>query len=179
MITQTLTAASTQAPPTPFVQPLLVQLGSQRFALHTNVKGLTHEESLRSPQPGGNCLNWVVGHIVNARQTWLTKVLGEAPLFDDDTIARYRRGSEPLTDGTLAMRLEELLAAYDRAQEPLLAGLSRLTPEGLAEPAPFSPGNDPRETVGSLVAKLTFHEAYHIGQTALLRRLVGHPGAIA
>jgi hypothetical protein len=39
----------------------------------------------------------VLGHIVFARQLWLTAVLGEAPLFDADTIVRYRRGSDPLT----------------------------------------------------------------------------------
>jgi uncharacterized damage-inducible protein DinB len=161
------------------VEPLLVQLGFHHFALHTNLQGLTHEESLRQPKPGGNCLNWVLGHIVFSRQTWLTAVLGEAPLFDQETIARYRRGSAPLTDGTLALPFEELLAAYDRAQAPLIAGLAKLTAERLAERAPFSPGNDPNETVSSLVAKLTFHEGYHIGQTALLRRFAGHPGAIA
>ena len=29
-----------------------------------NLEGLTHEESLVQPQPGGNCLNWIVGHLV-------------------------------------------------------------------------------------------------------------------
>ncbi len=176
---ETAPSASSATKPQPFVEPLLVQLAFEHFALHTNVKGLTHEESRRQPQPGGNCLNWVLGHIVFARQSWLTAVLGEAPLFDGDTIARYRRGSDPLTDGTLAMPFEELLAAYDRAQGLLTAALSRLTAERLAERAPFSPGNDPNETVGSLIAKLAFHEGYHVGQTALLRRLAGHPGAIA
>ena len=178
MTTQTLAAATQVAPP-PYVQSLLVQLGFQKFALHANIDGLTHEESLRSPQPGGNCLNWVLGHIVFGRNAWLSAVLGEAPLFDPATIARYRRGSSPLTDGSLALPFEELVAAYDRAQEPLLAAMARLTPERLAEKAPFSPGNDPNETVGSLVAKLCFHEGYHIGQTAILRRLLGHTGGIA
>lgn len=121
----------------------------------------------------------MLGHIVNARQGWLTRVLGEAPLFDEATIARYRRGSDPLVDGTLALPFADLVAAYERAQEPLTGAMARLTPERLASPAPFSPGNNPKETVGSLVATLCFHEGYHIGQTGLLRRLIGRSGAIA
>jgi len=176
--------ATTQKPtdtaqPLPFVRPLLGQIAFASFALHRNVDGVSHEESLRSPQPGGNCLNWVVGHIVVVRQSWLTAVLGEAPLFDEATLKMYRRGSDPLTDGSLALPLGDLVAAYDRGQAPLVAGMSRLTAERLAAPAPFSPGKRPDETVGSLVATLCFHEAYHVGQLGVLRRLVGHSGGIA
>ena len=28
------------------------------------VDGLSHADSLLQPQPGGNCLNWVMGHLV-------------------------------------------------------------------------------------------------------------------
>ena len=161
------------------IQAIRYQAQVVHQVVHRNVDGITHQESLLQPEPGGNCLNWVMGHIVFARQGWLTTVLGEAPLFDAATIARYKRGSSPLTDGSLALPFEELVAAYDRAQAPLVAAMARLTSERLAEKAPFSPGNDPSETVGSLVAKLCFHEGYHIGQTAILRRVLGRVGGIA
>jgi uncharacterized damage-inducible protein DinB len=35
-----------------------------------------------------------------------------------------------------------------------------------------------KETVGDQLAFLQFHEAYHIGQAGLLRRLAGKDGAI-
>ena len=34
------------------------------------------------------------------------------------------------------------------------------------------------EAVGSLLAGLLFHEAYHVGQTGVLRRLIGMDGAL-
>jgi uncharacterized damage-inducible protein DinB len=46
------------------------------------------------------------------------------------------------------------------------------------EPAPFSPTNNPKETVRSLLATVFFHQAYHVGQTGLLRRIAGKEGAI-
>ncbi len=44
------------------------------------------------------------------------------------------------------------------------AGLGGLTEAVLASKAPFSPGDNPEETVGSLLAGLVFHEGYHCGQ---------------
>ncbi len=72
-----------------------------------------------------------------------------------------------------------LLQQYRGLQDPLIAALGIVTPETLAAKAPFSPTNDPAETVGTLLAGFLFHEAYHAGQIALGRRLVGKAGAIA
>jgi uncharacterized damage-inducible protein DinB len=164
----------------PFVHPLLIQIGFNHAAFHLNVDGISHAESLTSPGASGNCLNWVVGHIVAARQRWLATVLGGKPTIDITRLPVYARGAQRLVDGAGAVRLEELVAAYDAAQAPLLAGMAALTPERMGEKAPFSPGNDPRETIGSLVAKLTYHEGYHTGQTGILRRMLGHAaGGIA
>ncbi len=163
----------------PYVQSLLVQIRFAHRAFHLNVDGISHEQSLLGPQSGGNCLNWVVGHLVLARQTWLSVVLGMAPPLDPARLERYKRGSSPLEDGTLALPLPEMVELFDRSLQPLLAGMAQLTPQRLAEKAPFSPGNDPSETVGSLVAKLCLHEAYHVGQLGLQRRLLGIGGGIA
>jgi hypothetical protein len=75
--------------------------------------------------------------------------------------------------------LQELLAAFDKASERVDAGLAGLATKKLDEPAPYSPTNDPKETVRSLLASISFHQAYHAGPTGLLRRVVGKPGAIA
>jgi hypothetical protein len=32
--------------------------------------------------------------------------------------------------------------------------------------------------IGTLLASIAFHEAYHLGQTGLSRRLLGKPGAL-
>jgi hypothetical protein len=45
-------------------------------------------------------------------------------------------------------------------------------------PAPFSPSKNPKETLRSLLTTVLFHQAYHSGQTGLLRRIAGKEGAI-
>ncbi len=44
---------------------------------------------------------------------------------------------------------------------------------------PDGPTGNPEETVGSLLAVVMFHQAYHSGQLGILRRIAGESGAIA
>lgn len=58
------------------------------------------------------------------------------------------------------------------------AGLAGLTPDVVDSPAAGSPTGNPDETVRSLLTTVMFHQAYHAGQTAVLRRVAGKEGAI-
>lgn len=156
---------------------LITQLGFTRFVIAKNTEGLTHGDSLVQPSPAGNCLNWVLGHIVASRSR-LLELLDREPIWDDALKKRYETGSPPLTDPERALPLETILRDFEGSQEPLVEGLRELSTERLAETAPFSPTNDPDETVGSLVTSFVFHEAYHAGQTGILRRIAAKEGAI-
>lgn len=143
-----------------------------------NVEGISQEESLIQPRPAGNCLNWIVGHLVNVYDG-LLPLLGQKPVLGTETLKRYARGSAPLENPSEALQLSELLAAWDQASERVDAGLAELTTEQLDAPAPSSPRNNPNETVRSLLGLVAFHQAYHAGQLGLLRRIAGKKGAIA
>lgn len=142
-----------------------------------NVDGLTEEESLIQPQLGGNCLNWVVGHLLYVYDQVLP-TLGQAPVLGKDTLKRYARGTSQLQNSAEAMDMQKLMSAWDEAANRVDAGLETLTAEALDRPAPFSPNNDPHETVRTLLSKVFFHQAYHAGQCGLLRRIAGKAGAI-
>jgi len=146
--------------------------------MRLNVEGISHEESLIQPQPAGNCLNWVIGHLVFSYEL-IFPLLGQKPVMGEGRLKPYGRHSSPLKDSAEAVALQELLAAFDKASERVDAGLAGLATKKLDEPAPYSPTNDRKETVRSLLATISFHQAYHAGQTGLLRRVVGKPGAIA
>ena len=140
------------------------------YALQVNVKDISHEESLLQPGGGGNCLNWVVGHIV-ANRNHVLELLGEPPIWGGEDYERYKRGSAPIRDGSAARPFAGILDDFAKSQTRVQAGLDRMTDAKLAEAS----GKD---TVGSALAFLQFHEAYHVGQTGLLRRLAGKEGAI-
>lgn len=159
------------------VAALTGQLASVYYVVKANIEGMTHEDSLVQPTPGGNCLNWVMGHLMTARNGVLP-LLGREPLWDDRTVETYKRGSQPLTDPSTALSFDKIMADFDKSQEMITQGLREITSERMAEKAPYSPTNNPNETVGSLLAGLAFHDAYHAGQTGILRRIAGKDGAI-
>jgi hypothetical protein len=159
------------------IQVLRHQAKLTRAVLRMNVDGVTQEESLIQPQPEGNCLNWVVGHLTCIYNKSLPLV-GQEPVVAPDSLDRYDRGSPPITDPAEARDLGELVAIFEQVDDRYDAGLAALSPDLLDRPAPFSPSGDPNETVRSLLGTILFHQAYHAGQTGLLRRAAGKEGAI-
>lgn len=169
---------STAAPETaPEVETFRHQAEMIDEVLQLNVDGITHEESMTQPRPGGNCLNWVVGHLLWTYDYNLP-VLEQEPVMGADLLKRYERGSAPLRDPTEAMDFNELTSAWDEASRRMEAGLASLTANLLDQPAQRSPDDDPDETVRERLTGVLFHQAYHTGQTGLLRRLAGKDGAI-
>lgn len=139
-------------------------------ALHQNLAGLTHEDSLVQPE-AGNCLNWVLAHIVSSRNG-LFKVMEREPYWPEEVQKRYARGSAPVTGASDARPFDELVRDFDATQERLLTELAALSEADLEKPSLRD------MTAGEWLTFLHFHEAYHIGQTAILRRLAGKEGAI-
>jgi uncharacterized damage-inducible protein DinB len=154
---------------------LKTQHGITSYVIQKNIEGLDHADSLVQPQPAGNCANWVLGHIVSARNSALGLV-GKEPLAPPETFAAY--GNSPIIEGAKASPWNELVEMLRRSQVRLEEGLESVSEETMSRPAPFSPTGNPDETVGSLLAAIAFHEAYHAGQLGLLRRLVGREGAV-
>jgi uncharacterized damage-inducible protein DinB len=160
------------------VEVLRQQAQATRRVVHLNVDGLTQEESLVQPAPGGSCLNWVVGHLV-ATYNQMLPLLGQKPVLEEGALKRYARGTPPLENPAEALDLQVLLTAWDDANDRVDAGLASLTSDALDKPVSISPTKNPNETVRSLLPTILFHQAYHAGQTGLLRRIAGKPGAIA
>jgi hypothetical protein len=129
--------------------------------------GLTHADSLLTPSFGGNCLNWTLGHLIVTRNRALALV-GEAPIWAADTAARYQTGTDPITSAADPgiVPLAELLVALTESADRIAAALAGQTVENMAAEQNGQP-------VGPSLLGLYWHEAYHIGQLELLRRLAG------
>ncbi|MBC8423964.1 DinB family protein [bacterium] len=163
--------------PRDLAQTLAIQYDYTAWVFNKAVEDISHADSLVQPSPAGNCMNWVAGHIAGSRMGTL-EVVGVDSVWNADRRARYKRGSDPLSGDDGAVDFAEIVGIFNASQAPLLAALPGLTAERLDAPAPFSPGNDENETVGSLLAGLAFHESYHCGQLGILRRLLDRDGFI-
>jgi hypothetical protein len=148
------------------------------IVVKTNLEGISHSDSLIQPPSGGNCLNWVFGHLVCIYNNSLP-LLGQSPVRDKALLVRYDRGSKPIEKAEDALTLQELTSIWSEITHRVEKGLDSLTATRLDEPAPFSPSKNPNETVRSLLTTVLFHQSYHAGQLGVLRHVAGKPGAIA
>lgn len=139
-------------------------------ALFRNLEGITHEESFVEP-PAGNCLNWVLGHIVATRNR-LLPLVGAQPIWSREQAFRYSGRDEADFSRQTAAQLDSIKTDLARSQQQLLTAL-----EGLSDRELSAPGQDGRP-LGEIIGFFQFHESYHSGQIALLRRIIGRPGVI-
>ena len=146
-------------------EAIMQMYASNKFVIDLNTRDLSHADSLLNPQPDGNNLNWILGHIL-ANRVEAHGHLGIDPVWDEEKQALYRKGSPAITAET-ALPLPDLFAALDHSQERLIAALAGDVAERLAQPYGAS------GTVGQRLLGLTWHETYHAGQTDYLRRLAG------
>ncbi len=144
--------------------------------LHTRLflnalAGVDDEAAARRPEGRTNNIAFVALHVLDAR-CWLAGYLGE-PLthpFDEDL-----RDVNSVDDVETLPPIDAVRDAWRDASRSFEALLDRLDADALAGPSPMPFPIDDTTTLGALVF-LLHHEAFHVGQLALLRRYVGLDG---
>lgn len=144
-------------------------LGRTHYVAMRQTEGLSHDDSLMQLPFRGNCMNWVLGHILVTRGMMLAEFGEDAPLTEAQT-ARYVTGSDPITaDEAHVVTLAHLLAELERTTEQLTALCDTVTPEHLSEIV----DTEKNTTRLQKLQGLAWHETYHIGQLEHLRQATG------
>ena len=154
---------------------LRLQLLFCENVVRKNVGDVTHEESLRAFPASGNGVNWVLGHLVAIRSQ-LIGAIGGQPVWSAQECEPYDRHAPPLEHASQAKPLAEIWRGFDLTQQRLLEAAARLTAAQLSEPL-HDVAESPAKTRSEILAVLGFHDAYHAGQTGVIRRLLGKPPA--
>jgi hypothetical protein len=141
------------------MQPCQKLFSSNERVFKINFDGITHEESLKEIN-NCNSANWILGHMVYIRNTILG-LLGLPPLADEQMKGVYGRGVVK-PDMSKALNLNMLKKMYEDSQPYIMQGLDKVKEEALMEQLTF----------------MGFHEAYHLGQIGLLRKMLGKEGGI-
>lgn len=153
-------------------ESLLISLNRNFGVIQKQTEGLTHEQSLLQPPMRGNCMNWVVGHIVQSRDRML-RAVGETPCWPPEHVQRYERDSPPILDGSDALPFEQMLADLAEQHQRLSAWLKAATPEAMEVIAPSVIVGISEWTRAQWLHFLIWHETYHLGNLELLRQLAG------
>ena len=134
-------------------------------------EGISHRESLISLPFRGNCLNWIVGHLLTNRNS-IFKLLEREDCLVPESLARYRRESRPITgDEPGVIRFETMLEYLGTAQEQLTEILTALSEKALDQEIAFF--GESTQTRGEWLFFFFFHDCYHTGQTEILRQAAG------
>lgn len=157
----------------------IVQSHAQLLPVHASLiakalEGLDADELVRQPGDGSNPILWVAAHVV-ATRGGLLAMLGAswaAPAWTAD----FTRG-RARPDAAAYPPAAEVLATLTATNGALAAALDAYPAEQWSAPSPRSwPVAD--KSMRGTIAFFVFHEAYHVGQIAYLRRWLGRPGLV-
>jgi hypothetical protein len=136
----------------------------------SQTEGLSQADTLIQPQPSGNCMNWVLGHILENQITLLT-VLGGITPVDPTSLAIYQRDSGPITTNQPGVfPLEHLLEEINAVHTALVTRLGELSDADFDREIQQG---ERKFTLGWRFLFLHFHYTYHVGQLEQLRQLTG------
>jgi len=147
-------------------------VGVNDYLLGKALEGLSEDELRRHPRDA-NPMGWVVGHIVHYRNQ-MAKAIGGG--LDLPWASAFEQHSQP-DEGQAFPVIADLKAALQATSADLKARLAQLTDAELSAPAP-RPFPIPDKTMRGMVAFLVYHEAYHVGQVAYVKKWLGHPGIV-
>lgn len=117
--------------------------------LDQRIADLTHEQSLTQIGGAANCVNWLVGHMINYRHVVLAAA--KADPSGIERFERYARESDPIT------LVEELKASAEAVAEALGSIEQSVLADPSDRPDRFATGHDQMHFY-------LFHDTLHTGQ---------------
>ncbi len=151
------------------VAPIATIFATNEYLVVQALEGLTNEQLWRTLTTRNNAMLWIAGHLVHTKAE-LLGLLG-AP-FDTGWGQRFARGVT-VGDPTQYPSLEEVQRVIRLCNERLHASIATLDDARLTQPPTTAiPGAN---TFADQLALFAFHESYHVGQMAYIRKGLGFP----
>ena len=147
-----------------------------RGALERLYSDFPKDKLCHQPFPGANHALWTMGHLATADEYFLQKVGNRPTTRFDELQGIFFMKSIPSAHAKDYPAFEEVQAYFRDARERLIAYFRSLTPEQLAEPL------DPQMKQfaadrGILMRSIAWHEGFHTGQLAVVRKALNIPTA--
>lgn len=154
----------------PRIGPLHATLRLNTRLFLNCLDGLDDAVGASRPNERTNSIGFIAAHLVDARHL-LARVIG---LDVSPPYGGVLESARSIEDVGVVPGLAETRAIWGEISERVENRLASLTAEVLDSPAPQRYPIDDRSVLGA-VAFLMQHDAYHIGQLALLRKHYGAP----
>lgn len=143
------------------------------------IADLRGDDWTHQPAPGMSHPLWLCGHLAVSQNTLVHVRCLHKPVMNDEFIAHFPIGTPVKSLGEHPFPSPQaVLAAMNRVHELTLTAIRGMTDAQLAEPAYAADGKSfhphYRDKAGA-IAHASRHEAFHAGQIASIRRLLGKP----
>ncbi len=155
----------------PVIAPSVALFAFNARLFEKALLGLSSEQLLSSPSESSNPILWIAGHLANTR-FGLSAMLGRKLHRPWGDIFN-RSASRPTKDSY--PELSVVHAAWTEVGAALLGRFEELTDADLRAPSP-RPFPVPDPSMRGAIAFLAYHEGYHLGQIAYVRKALGLPG---
>jgi uncharacterized damage-inducible protein DinB len=137
------------------------------------ITGLSDEELRRFPVGDANPMIWIAGHVAASRAMLAGMLDGEAAVAYPEL---FGQKSQPSAEAAYPP-VAQIHQALKDAGARLRKRFENMTDADLLAPAPRRfPNGDP--TLRGAIVFLAYHESYHIGQMAYVRKCLGYPGIV-
>lgn len=137
------------------------------------IDGLSDEELRHHPGSESNPMLWLAGHLAGAR-SMLARALGTG--VDVPWAHKFAQKSQPDENGDYPSGAE-ILATIKTLGNQLRERFAQMSDADLSGPSPRD-FPIPDKTLRGMIAFVIYHESYHVGQIAYVKKWLGYPGVV-
>ena len=154
--------------PNPKAKKILEDYNFHNRIMHFFIDGISHKESVLQLPFKHNCMNWILGHIVTNRSHVL-EVVGAEHAWQEEARKLYHQDTQPVTEDTLSIKFETLVANLDESVELLEVALQDKSDSWFDENFENYRGEKTRY---EHVTSFHWHESFHLGQLEILKAFI-------
>ena len=136
------------------------------------IEAFPPDKLLAQPTAGANHLLWQVGHLAKATNWAANLIDADIAPYPEAMGKLFGTGSAPTTDASAYPPFGEVRAMFDASYDDLLGLLDSAAGKTLDEPLPDDSAYAAPNKFG-LFAFTAWHEGFHAGQIACLRKALG------
>lgn len=140
----------------------------------SQIDNLPDEHALAQLAGANNHKAWTLGHQALSRAWFTSSITGTMPPVPESYHGLFGSSSKPSNDPSFYPPLEELRTNYRASLDALVSAVKSLTDADLDKPAHGDSGGFITTKLDA-VLKAAWHEGWHGGQVATLRRGLGLP----
>jgi hypothetical protein len=138
------------------------------------LKGFPDDKLTYQTSPADNHVLWTLGHLAST-DVWIAGAVGaQGAAFPETYQPLFGQGSKPVSDPKKYPPLTELRTSFDDNRAAVLAWLESAPDSTLSVNLKDKTGGFASDPIDAAL-KLAWHEGWHMGQVATLRKALGLP----